>query len=196
MPALASKGKGKGRDARRSRSRNTTPSSVLSAGTAPLTQSVTPYLEIEAAKLQVLSSPQYSDILERLDSKTVPEPKHLELLVEQLRQLSEAAEARANACDAAMRELADKRKAIADEERERERVEREADLRRAKAKRDTEETSDGAGSKRGAKPKKRKERSHVEDEQAADGVEVKVEGKFYTSVFHGFPAYFQLSTTI
>ena len=197
MPSLASKGKGKGRDARRSRSRNTTPSSVLSAGTAPLTQSVTPYLEIDATKLQVLSSPQYSDILERLDNKSsVSEPKHLEVLVEQLRQLSEAAEARANTCDAAMRELADKRKAIADEERERERTEREADLRRAKAKRDTEETSDGVGSKRGAKPKKRKERSEIHEEQAVDGVEVKVEGTFYTSVYESFQPYVQLLATI
>lgn len=199
MPLAAAKGKGKGRDARRSRSRNTTPSSVISAGTASLIQTLTPYLEVDASKLQVLSSPQYTDILERLDSKPgVPEPKHLEVLVEQLRQLSEAAEARANACDAAMRELADKRKAIADEERERERVEREAELRRVKAKRDTEETSDGAGSRRGAKPKKRKERSDAREEtpiQAADGVEVKVEGTSVKSFFDILLAYHPLGKT-
>ncbi|MFL5627827.1 MAG: hypothetical protein ACJ788_19780, partial [Ktedonobacteraceae bacterium] len=79
-----------------------------------------------------------------------------------------------------MRELADRRKAIADEEREQERIERELELRRAKAKRDTEERSDGVGSKRGPKPKKRKERNEALEEKLAhisDGVEVKVEGK-------------------
>ena len=107
----------------------------------------------------------------------MPEPKHLEALVEQLRQLSEAAEARAQVCDAAMRELADKRKAIADEEREQERIDRELELRKAKAKRDTEERSDGTASKRGSKPKKRKERSGEKLPHAGDGVEVKIEGE-------------------
>jgi transcriptional adapter 3 len=158
MPPVANKGKAKGRDARRSRSRNTTPSSVISGGTAPPVQSFTPYLNIDTSKLHVPSHPQYGDILDRLDTKSgVPEPKHLETLVEQLRQLSDAAEARALVCDAAMRELADKRKAIADEEREQERIDRELELRKAKAKRDTEERSDGTASKRGAKPKKRKD---------------------------------------
>jgi transcriptional adapter 3 len=178
MPPVATKGKAKGRDARRSRSRNTTPSSVISAGTAPLVQSLTPYLNIDTSKLHAPSHPQYGDILDRLDTKSgVPEPKHLETLVEQLRQLSEAAEARAQVCDAAMRQLADKRKAIADEEREQERIDRELELRKAKAKRDTEERSDGAGSRRGAKHKKRKERSEEKLAHVSDGVEVKVEGK-------------------
>jgi transcriptional adapter 3 len=180
MP-LANKGKGKGRDGRRSRSRNTTPSSVISAGTGPVIPSVTPYLEVDISKLHVPSHPQYGDILDRLDTKPgIPEPKHLETLVEQLRQLSEAAEARAQVCDAAMRELADKRKAIADEERERERIDHELELRKAKAKRDTEERSDGAGGKRAPKTKKRKERGEALEEKLAhisDGVEVKVEGK-------------------
>src|SRR5271163_1941965 len=180
MP-LANKGKGKGRDGRRSRSRNTTPSSVISAGTGPVIPSVTPYLEVDTSKLHVPSHPQYGDILDRLDTKPgIPEPKHLETLVEQLRQLSEAAEARAQVCDAAMRELADKRKAIGDEERERERIDHELELRKAKAKRDTEDRSDGAGGKRALKPKKRKERSEALEEKLAhisDGVEVKVEGK-------------------
>jgi transcriptional adapter 3 len=178
MPPVANKGKAKGRDARRSRSRNTTPSSVISAGTAPPVQSLTPYLNVDTSKLHVQSHPQYGDILDRLDTKSgVPEPKHLEILVEQLRQLSEAAEARAQVCDAAMRELADKRKAIADEEREQERIDREIELRKAKAKRDTEERSDGTGSKRGPKPNKRKERSGEKLPLSGDGVEVKVEGK-------------------
>jgi transcriptional adapter 3 len=178
MPPVANKGKAKGRDARRSRSRNTTPSSVISAGTAPPVQSFTPYLNIDISKLHVPSHPQYGDILDRLDTKSgVPEPKHLETLVEQLRQLSEAAEARAQVCDAAMRELADKRKAIADEEREQERIDRELELRKTKAKRDTEERSDGTASKRGQKPKKRKERSGEKLPHAGDGVEVKIEGK-------------------
>jgi transcriptional adapter 3 len=191
MP-LANKGKGKGRDGRRSRSRNTTPSSVISAGTGPVIPSVTPYLEVDTSRLHVPSHPQYGDILDRLDTKPgIPEPKHLETLVEQLRQLSEAAEARAQVCDAAMRELADKRKAIADEERERERLDHELELRKAKAKRDTEERSDGAGGKRAPKPKKRKERSEALEEKLAhvsDGVEVKVEGKTSDAIATAFQA--------
>jgi hypothetical protein len=112
--------------------------------------------------------PQYGDILDRLDTKSgIPERKHCETLIEQLRQLSLAAEARAQVCDAAMRELADKRKAIADEERERERIDHELELRKAKAKRDTEERSGGAGGKRAPKPKKRKEHNEALEERLA-----------------------------
>ena len=177
MPPLGSKGKGRGRDMRRSRSRNTTPSSVLSAGTAPITSAATSYLDIDNSKLLTPTSPQYGDLLDRLESRpgapVIPEMKHIETLVEQLRQLSESAEARSQVCDAAMRELADKRKIVLDEERERERLDREAELRRVKAKRESEEASDRRG-KRGPKPKKRKDR---EQELAADGVKVKTEGK-------------------
>ena len=98
MPPVANKGKAKGRDARRSRSRNTTPSSVISAGPAPPVPSLTPYLNVDTSKLHVPPHPLYGDILDRLDTKSgVSEPKHLEILVEQLRQLSEAAEAAARA---------------------------------------------------------------------------------------------------
>jgi hypothetical protein len=91
--------------------------SVVSAGAVPRVQPVTPYLHVEISKLKVLSSPRYSDILDQIDSSPgLPEPIHLEILVEQLRQLSEAADARSNVCNDAMRELADRRKAIVERE--------------------------------------------------------------------------------
>lgn len=94
---------------------------VVSAGAVPRVQPVTPYLYVNTSKLHVLWSPRYSDILDQIDSNSgVPEPKHLEILVEQLRQLSEAAEARSYACHHGMRELADRRKAIPGKQRERE----------------------------------------------------------------------------
>lgn len=185
MPALASKGKGKARDARRSRSRNTTPSSVVSAGTAANGPSATSYIDLDLSKLVVPPNPQYGD---NLDGRPA-DPKQLEMLVEELRQISEFAEARAKVCDAAMRDLAAKRKELVDEERERERVEREAvELRRLKAKKDIEDADDETGSRKGFKLKKRKDRSGVREERqtthGVDGVEVKNEGQYQKFRFH------------
>ena len=183
MPPLANKGKSKPQSARRSRSRNTTPSSVISAGAPPTAPASTPYLEIDTAKLLVSSKSQYNEILDHLDAKPgAHDPKHLADLVELLRALSESAEARAQACDAAMRELAARRKDIEHEERERERAEREADAQKVKVKRHTDDAEDETSSKRGFKPRKRKDRSCVQEEKpvplTADHVQVKIEGRW------------------
>ena len=178
MSPFANKGKAKGREARRSRSRNTTPSSVLSAGTGPfpLVPAVTPYLEIDTSKLLVATSPQYGDILERLETKPGgAEPKHLGTLLDLLRHLSEAAEARAKVCDAAMRELASRRKEIADDERERERLEREAEIRKAKSRKDAEDADEEIVTGKPGKIKKRKDRSMARGD--IEGVVVKSEGR-------------------
>jgi hypothetical protein len=51
----------------------------------------TPYLKIDASKLHVPPLPEYAAALDQLGTKArVPEPKHLETLVEQVRQLCEA----------------------------------------------------------------------------------------------------------
>lgn len=189
MPPLATKGKGKARvDARRSRSRNTTPNSSISTSAMPSAPALTAYLGIDTARLLVPAVPQYADMLEKLELKQgVPEPKHLDILVEQLRQLSEAAEARSQACHTAMTALSDKRKEIAEQERERERQEREAENKRARIRKEAEEADDDAVVRKAGKLKKRKDRPTVREERPMahgahevarqDGVNVKQEGE-------------------
>jgi transcriptional adapter 3 len=188
MPPLATKGKGKGRDARRSRSRNTTPNSAISSSAAPSAPTLTAYLRIDTARLLVASSPQYAEIIEKLELKQgMPEPKHLDALVEQLRQLSDAAEARSQACYLAMTALSDKRKEIAEQERERERQEREAESRRARIRKEAEDADEDAVIRKAGKVKKRKERPSIREEKPLlqgvhelvpqDGVLVKQEGQ-------------------
>jgi transcriptional adapter 3 len=187
MPPLATKGKGKGRDARRSRSRNTTPNSSIS-NAPPTTPALTSYLGIDTSRLLVPSNPQYADMIERLELKQgMPEPKHLDSLVEQLRQLSEAAEARSQACYLAITALSDKRKEIAEQERERERQEREAESRRARIRKEAEEADDDSVARKGGKLKKRKDRPSTREERPMshgahevarqDGLDVKQEGQ-------------------
>ena len=188
MPPLATKGKGKARDARRSRSRNTTPNSAVSSSAVPSAPTLTAYLGIDTACLLVPSSPQYAEIIEKLELKQgMPEPKHLDMLVEQLRQLSDAAEARSQACYLAMTALSDKRKEIAEQERERERQEREAESRRARIRKEAEDADEDAVIRKAGKVKKRKERPSSREERPLlqgahelapqDGVLVKQEGQ-------------------
>ncbi len=190
MPPLASKGKGKGREGRRSRSRNTTPNSVISTSTsaAPSAPTRTAYLAIETARLLVPLSPQYADMVEKLELRQgMPEPKHLDSLLEQLRQLSEAAEARSQACYLAMTALSDKRKEIAEQERERERLEQEAESRRVRMRKEAEEAGEEAMVRKAGKVKKRKDRPSMREERPRvhgahevarqDGVDVKQEGQ-------------------
>jgi len=188
MPPLATKGKGKGRDARRSRSRNTTPNSVVSTSAVPSAPALTAYLGIDTSRLLAPSSPHYADMPEKLELKQgMPEPKHLDSLVEQLRQLSDAAEARSQACYLAMTALSDKRKEIAEQEREREMQEREAESRRAQIRKEAEEADEDAVVRKTGKAKKRKDRPSVREERPMahgahevarqDGVLVKQEGE-------------------
>jgi transcriptional adapter 3 len=189
MPPLAGKGKSKGREARRSRSRNTTPSSVLSgplASTSPLT---TAYLGIDVSKLLVPSYVAYSDILDRQGGGGgIPDPKHLETLVADLKSLSQLAETRGQACDAAMRELSQRRKELLEEQREKEKADREAEEVREKMRREAEDDDDEIRGRKIGKLKKRKDRSSVRDERPPahgahgttrqDGLDVPMEGTF------------------
>jgi transcriptional adapter 3 len=168
MP-LASKGKGRGRDARQSRSRNTTPSSGLSASTATGASFVPGYLDHDVSKFFSPSTVQYADILERLGGGgTIPESKTLELLIEHLKTLSKLAEERGDFCNAGMRELSQKRKEVLEVRREQEQMERDAEDR-WKMKREAEEDEDGSRALKGGKFKKRKERASREDRPLAVG---------------------------
>ncbi|KAK5216207.1 Transcriptional regulator [Exophiala xenobiotica] len=165
MPPLgsASKGKGKKADARRSRSRNTTPSSVLSAGTAPAGPTTTPLLELETSKLLVPAKPSYGEIVDYLETHgTKFEPKSLHDLIDQLKHLSDAAEKRAESCEKAIRLIHEQKKELESDHQERELQAEQA--RRAKARKEESQSS------KNPKAKKRKDRP-----ETFDSVEIKRE---------------------
>src|SRR6201996_5809169 len=165
MPSLgsASKSKNKNREGRRSRSRNTTPSSVLSAGTAPLGPTTTPLLELEVSKLLVLAKPNYADIIDHLESHGARlEPKPLNDIIDQLKHLSDSAEKRAELCEKAIRVIHEQKKDLESEQKDRERQADQA--RRPKARKEE------ATSQKNLKAKKRKERT-----ETFDSVEIKKE---------------------
>ncbi|KAJ9611257.1 Transcriptional regulator [Cladophialophora chaetospira] len=165
MPPLgsASKSKNKVRDGRRSRSRNTTPSSVISAGTAPLGPTTTPLLELEVSKLLVSAKPNYADIIDHLESHGSRfEPRLLSDIIDQLKQLSESAEKRAELCEKAIRVIHEQKKELDSDQQDRERQAEQA--RRTKARKEE------ATAQKNSKAKKRKERT-----ETFDSVEIKKE---------------------
>ena len=166
MPPLgsASKGKNKNREGRRSRSRNTTPSSVLSAGTAPSGPTTTPLLELEVSRLLVSPKPNYAEIIDHLESHgSKLEPRSLHDIIDQLKHLSDSAEKRAELCEKAIRVIHEQKKDLESDQQDRERQAEQA--RRAKARKEE--------SQKNTKAKKRKDRT-----ETFDSVEIKKEGMF------------------
>ena len=170
MPPAVKNGKSKGREGRQSRSRNTTPSSNVSAPAASTTPSHTSYLEIPIGNLMVPTNISYDDILERHGgSGGIPDPSHLTTMVKDLKQLCDLAAARNETCNAGMRALAEKRKDVLEEERQREREREQASRtreaeERESMKREAEEDEDTRGPK-GGKVKKKKETSRAREER-------------------------------
>jgi transcriptional adapter 3 len=162
MPSLGSKGKGKVKDGRQSRSRNTTPISVVSAPLEGPT-TTTAYLEIPLGSMMIPSNILYEDILERHGSGGgIPDPKHLEALKNDLTALSQLAAARESACDGGMRDLSSRRKQRIEKEREMEQESREA-KEKAHLKRAAEDDDSERASK--AKQKKRREQIKLKEER-------------------------------
>ena len=172
MPPLpgAKKGKHSSRDSRRSRSRNTTPSSVISAGTAPPPPSITPFLELDTSRLLILQQPQYADILDTLEAKpSYIEPKKLQEIIEQLKTLSDHAEKRVESCERAIRLIHEQMRDVESEHKERERQAEQS--RRTQAKKD-------AASQKNVKAKKRKDRP-----DSSEAVDIKHEGMYSESFY-------------
>lgn len=166
MPPLpgASKRKHKDREARRSRSRNTTPSSVISSSTVAPVAANTPWLDLDTAKLMVSPHPQYSEILEQLETKPSNlEPKRLQEIIDHLKALGDSAEKRVESCEKAIRLIHEQMREVEAEHKERERQAEQA--RRTKAKKEE-------ASQKNVKAKKRKDRPESED-----AVDIKNEGK-------------------
>ncbi|QKX53417.1 uncharacterized protein TRUGW13939_00496 [Talaromyces rugulosus] len=166
MP-LANKSKTKGRDARQSRSRNTTPSSGHSASTTTGASAVSGYLENDLGKLFSQTSVQYVDILDQVGgSGSIPDVRSLEQLSDQLKTLSQLADARGDICNAAMRELSQRKKDVVEDSREQE-MERDTEDR--KMKREADDEDEPSRALKGGKLKKRKERPSKEDRPLAVG---------------------------
>ena len=171
MPPYAgakSKG-GKARDGRRSRSRNTTPSSVISAP-AVSGPATTPFLELDTSKLLVTTPSVYSDILEKLENKTTSlDTKQFQDIISQLNSLGDGAEKRSDLCSAAMRTLHEQYAELEAEQKEQERQAEQA--RKVKARQEARAAEVMASQKNTGKQKKRKDRGDF------DGVEIKREGQ-------------------
>jgi transcriptional adapter 3 len=128
MPPSSNKSKNKIKDNRQSRSRNTTPSSVLSGPASAMSADAdsTSYLKLPLSSLMIPSNLLYDDIVDRNGGTGgIPDPKHLESLANNLRTLLRLSNSRENECDKAMRELSGRRKIVMEEERERELEQRE-----------------------------------------------------------------------
>lgn len=169
MPPAIKNGKNKGREGRQSRSRNTTPSSIASAPLASTTPSHTSYLEIPIGNLMVPTNISYDDILDRHGgSGGIPDPNHLTIMVKDLKQLCDLAAARNETCNAGIRVLAERRKEIIEEERDREREQatraRELEEREA-LKKKAEEEEEVRGRKGGKNKKQKKEPSSAREER-------------------------------
>lgn len=159
----ASKSKNKQKEARHSRSRNTTPSSVLSASANASAPSTTPFLQFDTSKLLVSSQPSYAEILDRLEIKPSNlEPRQLQDIIEQIKQLNDSAEKRIDSCEKAIRVIHDQLKDLDSEHKERERQAEQ--VRRIKARKED------ASSQKNNKAKKRKDRDAVEVEIKREGM--------------------------
>jgi len=174
MPPLGSASKSKNKQhkdaaSRHSRgSRNTTPSSILSASALPAAPSTTPFLQLDTSKLLVAPHPSYAEILDRLETRSADlDPRQLQNIIDQLKQLNDSADNRVDSCEKAIRVIHDQLKDLDSEEKERERQLEQA--KRVKAKKET------SSSQKIPKAKKRKERD-------ASHVEIKREGTFCQSL--------------
>lgn len=133
------------------------------AAPSSTTPSTTPFLGLDTSKLLVANHPNYTDILDRLETKPSNlEPKSLQDIIEQLKNLSDAAEKRVDSCEKAIRLIHEQLKDLDTEHKERERQVEHA--KRLKAK-DKEEAS-----QKKVKAKKRKDRENGD-------VEIKREGE-------------------
>ena len=160
--------KNKFKENRQSRSRNTTPSSVVSGpvSAAPQDVETTAYLKLPISNLTVPPNLMYEDIADRNGGANgIPDPKSLENLAVSLRALQKVASNRETVFDGAMRELVAKRKIVVEEERERaqELRDKEESEEKLRLKRLKEEEDDG--SPVAPKFKKRKEMGKAKEDR-------------------------------
>lgn len=200
MPPIGGKTKPKVRDGRQSQSRNTTPGSIVSV---PI--SVGPPTAIHAdtpmAGLAEPVSINYEDILGRHSGGGIPDSGHVEHMAKDLTDIDHQADLKGELFDTTLREIVRLQKARIDEERERERMRRDAEEKDALKK--AVEDEDDARVKRMAKPKKlKKERSDLKEERPLthgahslarqDGLDIPAKGMHeFISGKHKFPLHYR-----
>ena len=190
MPPAVGKSKPKGKDGRHSRSRNTTPSSSVSAPLTSSTPSFTAFLDIALSSLMVPTNISYDSVLDRHGGGGgIPDPTHLETISGDLKTLAQLAEARSNANNKGMRDLSERRKHFIEEERELEREQANLDAEEARrnVKREEEDERERTGRA------KKKERSRVREERPLaigahgvarqDGLDLPLEGTWRVCLY-------------
>ncbi|KAL9103602.1 MAG: hypothetical protein Q9163_001366 [Psora crenata] len=168
MPAAMGKGKPKGKEGRQSRSRNTTPSSSVSAPLTSTLPSHTPLLELPLSTLEIPTNISYDSVLERHGGGGgIPDPNHLVTISNDLKTLAALANTRSDANTKGMRELSERRKQVFEREREREREQTardRAEEERKSLKREADDEEEER-ERRIGKLKKKKERSTAREER-------------------------------
>lgn len=163
MPPIGGKTKPKVRDGRQSQSRNTTPGSIVSV---PINANPPTAIHSDTP-MTGLTEPvsiNYEDILGRHSGGGIPDPRHLEHMARDLTNIDHQADLKGELFDTTLREIVRLQKDRIDEERERERMRRDAE-EKDNLKRVVED-EDEARVKRVAKPKKlKKERSDLKEER-------------------------------
>lgn len=169
MPPAIKNGKSKGREGMQSRSRNTTPSSIASAPLAS-TPSNTSCLDIPIPNLMVPTNISYDDILDRHGgSGGIPDPSHLTMMVKDLKQLCDLADARCQTCVEGIQLIEERRRAINEKElereREREQTSRTKEIEERESLQREVEDDDNSRGRKASKVKKRKDPSSVREER-------------------------------
>ena len=201
MPPAIGKSKPKGREGRQSRSRNTTPSSSVSAPLTSATPTMTALLEIPLSSLMVPTNISYDSVLERHGGggAGIPDATHLQTISADLKTLAQLASTRSEANNRGMRDLSQRRKQVIEEEREREkeieqaRLQEEEDRRKSiKQEDEDEEDNDVKMDLKPDKTKRKKEKSVPREERPLnhgahglarqDGLDLPLEGALQLSL--------------
>lgn len=136
-----------------------------------MAQTCTAYLEYPVAKLTVPSNINYDKILDRHGGGGgIPDPAHLQTMTEDLKTLTQLAQARCQILDDGMREMAKRKKEF--ERDEKERLEQEQALRESEAKAEEQarfkreaEEEENVRVRAGAQLKKKNERNNVQEDR-------------------------------
>ena len=136
-----------------------------------MAQTHTAFLEYPLAALSVPTDINYDKILDRHGGGGgIPDPNHLQMMTEDLKTLTQLAQARCQVLDDGMREMAKRRKEF--EREEKERLEREQALREAEAKAQEQarlkkeaEDEENLRARAGAQLKKKNERNNLQEDR-------------------------------
>ena len=128
----------------------------------------TAFLDIPISNLVVPTNIKYDDILERHGGNGgIPDPKHLDIIANDLKTLAALAKTRSEFNDGGMRELAKRRKEAVEEEREREEAARQRERKEKESARRDVEMEDVTPERKNGKVRK-KERSVAREEKSQE----------------------------